>query len=163
MPGVVDTIDAVGLCGLLALPTATAGSAGATTPTLGNGVNGTLPETTTVTRSRPVARFRTRLVGNPSVIDLTLSWANTARNKRAKKPKLDLRPLVVGRTTVPVAKVRKALRGRTVRYRGLSIRGSGGATYATLRVSGVRAATAGTGSAHAAGKVDWNSWGGKRK
>jgi len=166
LPGVVDTIDALGLCGLRALPTATAGS-GATTPTLEHGVKGALPESTNVSVRRPVASFRTRLVGNPSVIDLTLNWADKSK-KRTKKPtKFGLLPLTLGagnrRTVVPVAKLRRALRGRTVRFRGLTIRGSRGATYATLRVAGLGGASASGVPAHAASRWNWANTGVKRK
>jgi hypothetical protein len=159
---VIDTIDAVGLCGLRPLPTTTAGAggSGATTPTLKNGVKGALPETTRVSRRRPDARFRTRLVGSPSVIDLTLTWGK----KSAKLVPLPL-TMVRGhrRIEVPVAKIRRALTGRNVRFRSLRLVGSRGATYATLRVGGLGRATAGTVPAHAATKRDLVNWGGKLK
>jgi hypothetical protein len=159
---VIDTIDAVGLCGLQPLPTTTtgAGSSGATTPTLSSGVKGALPKTTRISRHRPAARFRTRLVGNPSVIDLTLTWGR-------KAARLVPLPLTMVRghrhAQVPVAKIRRALKGRTVRFRSLRIRGSRGATYATLRVAGLGGANASAVPAHAASKWDLANWGGKQR
>jgi hypothetical protein len=150
---VVDTIDALGLCGLRALPTevSAAGDSGATTPTLGNGVEGALPERTTVSRRRPVARFTTKLVGNPSVVDFTLTWGD----RSAKFAPLPL-TMVAGRrsTRVPVAKIRRALAGHSVRLRSLRLRGSRGASYATLRIAGLRGAAGGRVRAHAASRWD---------
>jgi hypothetical protein len=157
---VVDTIDAVGLCGLRALPTTTSGSSGATTPTLGNGVKQALPESTRVSRRKRVARFTTKLVGNPSIIDLTLAWAD-------KSAKVVVTPLTMirghKRAKVPVAKIRRALRGQTVRFRSLRLVGSRGASYATLRVAGLGGAATATVPAHAASKWDLANWGGKYK
>jgi hypothetical protein len=174
LAGVVDTIDSVGLCHLAALPTTTIGSGGsATTPTLGNGVKGALPESTNVTVRKPVARFVTRLAGNPSVIDLTLSWADKSATKRGKKKpkskptKFALLPLtlVAGKrsTAVPVAKLRKALRGRTVRHRGLKIKGSRGATFVTFRIAGLGGASTSSVPAHAASRFDRVHAGVRRK
>jgi hypothetical protein len=157
---VIDTIDAIGLCGLRPLPTATAGSAGTTTPTLGSGVKDALPESTRVSRHKRDARFTTRLVGNPSVIDLTLTWGN-------RSAKVVASPLTMirghRRLQVPVAKVRRALGGHTVRFRSLRLRGSRGASYATLRVAGLGGATAAKVPAYAASKWDLANWGGKYK
>jgi hypothetical protein len=157
---VVDTIDAVGLCGLTALPTSASGAgSGGTTPTLGGSVNAALPERTTVTRRKPVARFTTRLVGRPSVVDFTLTWDD-------KSAKVRVSPLTLsaGKHTrrVPAEKVRKALRGHTVHFGSLRLRGSRGKAYATLRVAGLNRATAGP-TAYAASRWDASHWGGGRR
>ena len=139
---VLDTIDAVALCGLTGLPTAASGTGAPTTPDVGEGKSGALPETTTVTRRKPVAQFTTRLVGRPKVVDLTLTWEKTSE-------KFVVSSLVImgGKrpTRVPATKLRRALAGHRVQKGPLTLRGSRGASYATLRIEGLRKATAGTG------------------
>ena len=168
---VLDTIDSVALCELTALPTAVSGTGAQTTPVVGEGVQGALPESTKVTRGKPAARFTTRLIGAPSVVDLTLTFAEDLvrrpRGRGKTSGRFVVSPLVVkgGKrpTRVPAAKLRRALAGHTVRSGPLRIRGSRGASFATLRIKGLRKATAGTVGAHAASGNDKLSWGGNWK
>jgi hypothetical protein len=169
LQGVIDTIDSVALgCadGLATAAVARTSAAGdapplppaAAAPTIEQGVAGALPEAVSVTNSRPVAKFVTDLPATLGSADVTATWDSTS-----DRFAIASLTLVDGNRRIRVTPraLRRALAGRRVSARGLTLVGTRGETYLTLHVTGL-ASTASTRRASAATRRHFLSWATRR-
>jgi hypothetical protein len=148
---VLDTIDALGLACGTALPTAATAAAdskdaptssdlrNATAPTLSQDQPGAseaaVPQTANVTGRRPVGRFTTDLKSRPAAIDVTLNWEDP--DARFDVSSLKFVSFNGKKFSVAAGVIRRSFGGHTVRSGGMTIKGSRGASYLTLHITGV--------------------------